>query len=254
MQQTTTKKTRLFSPDSLAADSEVWLSGEQTKYVTRVLRLNIEDTLIVFDGNGGQYRAVIKELAKDRALLHVGEHFAADIESPLPIHLVQGISRSGRMDVVIQKSTELGVRRITPAITEFSVVKLDDDRAASRHEHWRKISQSACEQCGRNTLPEIEPPQKLAHWLNEYKSATTTRIMLDPQSGVSISQLAEPKNGVVLLIGPEGGLSDGERAQCVESGFRPVTLGPRILRTETAAVAGIAVLQTLWGDFGQVYA
>lgn len=250
MRQTTTPKTRLFSPDSLVVDSEMWLYGEQAKYVTRVLRLTTEDKLLVFDGNSGQYRAVIKAFAKDRVLLHVGEHLAVDVESPLAINLVQGISRGGRMDVVIQKSTELGVRRITPVITEFSVVKLGKDRAASRHEHWQKICISACEQCGRNTLPEIEPPQRLAHWLSESQGITSTRIMLDPQCSDSISSLAAPENDVALLIGPEGGLSGGEREQCLESGFRPVKLGPRVLRTETAAVAAIAVLQTLWGDLG----
>lgn len=250
MRQTTTPKTRLFSPDSLVVDSEMWLSGEQAKYVTRVLRLTTEDNLLVFDGNSGQYRAVIKAFARDRVLLHVGEHLAAEVESPLAINLVQGISRGGRMDVVIQKSTELGVRRITPVITEFSVVKLGKDRAASRHEHWQKICISACEQCGRNTLPEIEPPQKLAQWLGESEGTTSTRIMLDPQCGDSISALEAPENDVALLIGPEGGLSGGERAQCLKSGFRPVSLGPRVLRTETAAVAAIAVLQTVWGDLG----
>ena len=248
MQQTTTPKTRLFSPDSLVADSELWLGGEQAKYVTRVLRLKAKDKLIVFDGSCGEYEAFVKAFEKGRVLLQVGRRQAVDIESPLAIHLVQGISRGGRMDVVIQKSTELGVRRITPVITEFSVVKLGKDRATSRHEHWQKICISACEQCGRNTLPEIDSPQKLAHWLSEYEGTTSTRIMLDPQCGESISELEEPENGVALLIGPEGGLSDGERAQCLNSGFRPVTLGPRVLRTETAAVAGIAVLQTLWGD------
>lgn len=241
--------TRLFSPEALIAHSELWLSGGQAKYLTRVLRLKADDTLVMFDGTGGQYGATIKAIAKDRVLLHVGEFHAADFESPLIVHLVQGISRGGRMDVVIQKSTELGVRRVTPVITEFSVVKLDRDRAEKRHEHWRRISQSACEQCGRNTLPEIDLPENLDSWLRSHADDKTTRIMLDPESGDSVSTLEAPRAGVQLLVGPEGGLSDAERVQCEESGFRSVSLGPRVLRTETAALVGITIMQTLWGEF-----
>lgn len=248
MQIAATPKTRLFSPDPLVADSELWLTGEQARYVTRVLRLKANDVISMFDGSGGQYDAAIKSCCKDRVLVQLGEHHAAEVESRLAIHLVQGISRGGRMDVVIQKSTELGVRRITPIITEFSVVKLGSDRSIRRHEHWQKISQSACEQCGRNTLPQIDLPQNLSSWLGKRNDAGMTGIMLDPGSTESISSMQVPEAGVELLIGPEGGLSDAERTQCQESGFRSVSLGPRVLRTETAALAGISVLQSLWGD------
>jgi 16S rRNA (uracil1498-N3)-methyltransferase len=154
------------------------------------------------------------------------------------------------MDTVVQKSTELGVRRITPIITDFSVVKLDSDRAAKRHEHWRRISLSACEQCGRNRLPEIDVPQTLNGWLEGVQHDGTTRIMLDPRGGESIAALSAPNAGVELLVGPEGGLSPAEREQCRKADFAPVSLGPRALRTETAALAGVAVLQALWGDLG----
>jgi 16S rRNA (uracil1498-N3)-methyltransferase len=248
MQIPATPKTRLFSPDVLVACSELWLTGAQAKYVTRVLRLKAADTLVMFDGKGGQYGAAIKAFQKDRVLLQVGELQAGEVESPLAIHLVQGVSRSGRMDIVIQKSTELGVHRITPVITEFSVIRLDGDRASKRHQHWQRVSQSACEQCGRNTLPEIDMPEKLHSWLSSHSDDRTTRIMLAPGSSESITALQAPLANVELLVGPEGGLSDAERAQCKESGFRPVSLGPRVLRTETAALAGIAVLQAVWGD------
>lgn len=249
MQIAATPKTRLFSHDALVADSELWLTGEQAKYVTRVLRLKVEDTLVMFDGDGGQYGAAIKAFTKERVLLHVGDRHTVDVESPLAIHLVQGISRGGRMDVVIQKSTELGVHHITPVITEFSVVKLGNRRAARRLEHWQKISRSACEQCGRNTLPEIAMPRKLGSWLASHSGDKATRIMLDPEGSESIAALKAPDTDVILLVGPEGGLSDAERAQCEASGFRSVSLGPRIMRTETAGLAGISVLQALWGDF-----
>ena len=248
MQIAATPKTRLFSADALIGDSESWLTGEQAKYVSRVLRLRIDDSVIVFDGEGGEYPAVIKEIAKDRVLLAIGHRRANEIESPLAVELVQGLSRGGRMDVVIQKSTELGVRRIRPVITEYSVVKLDPDKALKRREHWLKVSQSACEQCGRNTVPEIDVPQTLASWLGSLGEDGTTRIMLQPGRGESIATLPAPDGVVILLVGPEGGLSDVERQQCEDSGFEAVSLGPRIVRTETAALAGIAVLQAHWGD------
>lgn len=156
------------------------------------------------------------------------------------------------MDIIIQKTTELGVRRISPVIMERSVVRLDSDRAVSRHEHWCRISQSACEQSGRNVLPQIDMPQTLADWLDEDPDKETTRIMLDPQSSESIATLQEPDGNVELLIGPEGGLTDAERARCEDSGFRGASIGPRILRTETAALAGVAVLQAVWGDLSGV--
>ncbi len=152
------------------------------------------------------------------------------------------------MDVVVQKSTELGVHRITPVITEFSVVKLDPEKSAKRREHWLKVSQSACEQCGRNTLPEIDLPQSLHSWLANLADDDTLKIMLDPGSGASIAAMAPAVNAVTMLVGPEGGLSNGERRQCEEKGQKAISLGPRTLRTETAALAGIAVLQAYWGD------
>ncbi len=248
MQTAATPKTRLFSADVLTEDSESWLTGEQAKYISRVLRLKIDDSVVVFDGEGGEFAAVIKEFAKDRVLLAVGHRHARELESPLAVELVQGLSRGGRMDLVIQKSTELGVRRIRPVITEHSVVKLDPDKAFKRHAHWLKISQSACEQCGRNTVPEIVVPQPLTSWLGNLREDGTTRLMLQPGCGESFATLPTPDDAIILLVGPEGGLSDAEYQQCEDSGFRAVSLGPRILRTETAALAAVAVLQARWGD------
>ena len=248
MQIAVPPKTRLFSPDALVDDSEVRLSGEHARYVSRVLRLRIDDAVVMFDGKGGEYIAVIKDFTKDHVLLRVGHRHAREIESQLTIQLVQGLSRGGRMDLVIQKATELGIQRITPVITKYSVVRLDPEKAAKRREHWLKISQSACEQCGRNTLPGIDLPQGLDDWLGKLGGESTTRIMLDPGSSESIATLPDPDEFVTLLVGPEGGLSDDERRRCTDLGFKTVSLGPRILRTETAAVAGIAVLQARWGD------
>jgi 16S rRNA (uracil1498-N3)-methyltransferase len=250
MQMAVTPKTRLFSSHTLVGGSDLWLTGEQAKYVSRVLRLKVDHKLVMFDGTGGQYPAAIKDLAKDRILLSIGEHRGEELESPLAVHLVQGLSRGGRMDVVMQKATELGVRRVTPVITEFSVVRLDSGRAARRHEHWSKISQSACEQCGRNTLPRIDVAQEFDAWLAARSGDGTTRIVLDPRCNKAVSALPAPHTAIELLIGPEGGLSDAEYRRCNEAGFEAVALGPRILRTETAAIAAIAVIQALWGDLG----
>lgn len=246
-----TPKTRLFSADGLLDDSELWLMGEQARYVSRVLRLKTDDSVILFDGSGGEFSAVIKEFTKDRVRLQVGHRRAREVESPLSIHLVQGLSRGGRMDIVVQKSTELGVRRITPVITEFSVVKLDSKKAAKRREHWLKVAQSACEQCGRNTLPEIDVPKKLDTWLESLTGDATTGIMLDPGSRECLQTMPATADAVILLVGPEGGLSVNEIQRCRNLGLKAVSMGPRILRTETAALAGMAVLQARWGDLNQ---
>lgn len=250
MQFAANPKTRLFNSDVLLDNSELWLSGDQAKYVARVLRLKLNDDLVVFDGKGGQFAAVIKEFERDRVLLKVGRRQSFELESPLAIDLVQGLSRSGRMDIVVQKSTELGVRRIWPVITEHSIVKLDSKKALRRREHWLRVSRSACEQCGRNTVPDIEIPQALNSWLGSLAGDGTTKVMLDPTSGTSIATLSIPDKVVTVLVGPESGLSDFERQRCKDVGFEAVSLGPRILRTETAAVAVLAVLQSVWGDLG----
>lgn len=250
MRTPATPKTRLFSPEALVADSELWLAREQASYLTRVLRLKAEDTLVIFDGNGGQFGATIKTFEKGRVLLQVGARQTTEAESPLPIQLIQGISRGGRMDIVVQKATELGVRRITPVITEYSVVKFGGDRAERRREHWRRICRSACEQCGRNRLPDIDLPQTLQACLDGFGNDGATRLMLDPRSDTGIRSKGAPA-GVALLVGPEAGLSASERELCSDSGFAAVSLGPRTLRTETAAIAGVVALQVLWGDLGE---
>lgn len=248
MSRTTTSRTRLYSPVALTGDSELWLAGKQAKYVSRVLRLRKNESVTVFDGQGGQFPAVIKELERNRVLIRLGTRIVEEVESSLAIHLIQGMSRGGRMDIVIQKSTELGVRRITPVIMEHSVVRLDANKAERRREHWMTISQSACEQCGRNTLPEIDIPQSLQDCLTGFRQGKGLKIMLDPRSSESISALPVPDTSVTLLIGPEGGITEAEADNCAHAGFQKVGLGPRILRTETAALAGIAILQARWGD------
>jgi len=241
-------RTRLHVDSLLSANSELDLTGDTARYIGRVLRLDPNDGLTVFDGRGGEYRATILSMGKNSVTLAVDEFVERDVESPLDVHLLQGISRGERMDFVVQKATELGVRRITPLITEYSVVKLAQGRAEKRLQHWRGIGGSACEQSGRNMLPEIDSPQPLRAWLGENVERPGTRLILKPGDEGSIKSVDNKVSQLIVLIGPEGGFSESEYGLAQATGFRGIGLGRRILRTETAAVAAIAALQTLYGD------
>jgi len=242
--------TRLFSPAPLSANTDVTLAGDQARYIGRVLRLKRGDEFTLFDGTGGEYPATVATVAKSQVQINVGTLNKRNAESPLAIHLLQGISRGERMDFVVQKATELGVRRITPVLTEFSVVKLDLKRAKKRAQHWSNIVISACEQCGRNILPVIDAPQPLRNWFGENLTSADPRILLRPDANAPLGSISKPQGVVTLLVGPEGGFSDAEYEQAEIAGFRGIGFGPRILRTETAAIAAIAVLQSLHGDLG----
>lgn len=240
---------RLYVPAPLVAGAELRLDSERSHYVSRVLRARPGDALVLFDGRGGEHAARIAGLSKHAVTLSVGEHREGVPESPLHIHLLQGISRGDRMDWAVQKATELGVARIAPVLTEFSVVRLDDERALRRVAHWTKIAQAACEQCGRNVVPVIDPARRLGAVLDAASSAT--RILLQPGASRPLSAVSPAGDGIELLIGPEGGLSDSEREQAEAAGFEPRSLGPRILRTETAAIAALAILQAQLGDLAR---
>lgn len=216
------------------------------RHLVRVLRLRPEDALRVFDGRGNEHHATLSVRA-GQVMLRIGRPTPVIPEPDLHICLVQGISRGERMDLVVQKSTELGVSQLRPVFTRRSVVRLDGKRARRRLEHWRAVMVSACEQCGRATLPTLYPPTDLESALRDLAPGTT-RLVLDAHaSDVAVS--APPAGGLVLLVGPEGGLSPEEKEMSSASEFRPVTLGPRIMRTETAALAAISYAQTVWGDF-----
>jgi 16S rRNA (uracil1498-N3)-methyltransferase len=244
-------KTRLFSPIQLNANKELSLGSEQAHYVARVLRLRAGDALTVFDGSGGEYPANVDTITKQALELNVGAHNSRSTESPLRIRLLQGISRGERMDVVVQKATELGVHRISPVLMDFSVVKLEAERAAKRVAHWTKVAASACEQSGRNELPLIDSPGTLYEVLDEEKSQDDIRLVLDPGAKQPLPTISRPNGYVTILIGAEGGLSDKEQERAQFAGFEAVSFGPRILRTETAALAAIACLQSLFGDLGE---
>jgi len=240
--------TRLFVSGALINGAEIELDGDRARYLGKVLRMRVGDTVTIFNGEGPEWPASITRISKSSIGLALGENVQAGSESPLKIHLVQGISRGERMDFVVQKATELGVKRITPVLTEYGVVKLDPDRAEKRREHWQKIASSACEQSGRTRLPLIDTPMPLKNWFGNKPEMVGAELILAPGATTSLASIAAPETKVCVMIGPEGGFSDSEYADAEVSGFNAVTLGPRVLRTESAAIATLAILQSLWGD------
>ncbi|MDH0747310.1 16S rRNA (uracil(1498)-N(3))-methyltransferase [Pseudomonas sp. GD03842] len=234
-----------FFIDASLSIGEHELPEGQAHYIGRVLRLAEGDAVQLFDGSGMEFRATLVEVGKKRVRVHVNECFAGMVESPLRIHLGQGLSRGERMDWAIQKATELGVAQITPIISERCEVRLKDERAEKRQAHWQQIAISACEQCGRSVVPTINPPLALADWLKHTQA--DLKLVLHPVAEPLVSH-AKP-GSLAFLIGPEGGLNDTEVDQAQDAGFLAARLGPRVLRTETAPVVALSVAQQLWGDF-----
>ena len=239
---------RLHVAARLNAGAELTLGKESARYLGRVLRLHPGDTIHVFNGDDGEWTATISRFVKDRVTLLVCDAVEESSESELKIRLVQGISRGERMDFVVQKATELGVERITPVLTDHGVVKLDDRRADKRRLHWQRVAESACEQSGRVSPPTLDAPLPLNDWFGTARDARSTDLILAPGAGKSLMDASAPTAGLCLLIGPEGGFSEREYDDAALAGFTAVTLGPRILRTETAAIAALAIAQGLWGD------
>jgi 16S rRNA (uracil1498-N3)-methyltransferase len=238
---------RVHVPGPLAAGSHQTIAGDAANHITRVLRLTPGDPLIVFDGRGGERAARIEGFRKGAVIIEVGERSATERESPLPLTLAQGVSRGERMDWVVQKATELGVTRIVPVLTERTVVKLDAKQAERRLSHWQGIAVAACEQSGRNRIPEISAPLALHDYLR-HDHVTATRLLLSPSGTLRIGDLKPPDDGIIVLIGPEGGLADSEQKAALAAGFAAVRMGPRVLRTETAAIAALTLLQHQFGD------
>lgn len=238
--------TRFFIETPLASGQTITLPPPAAHYALNVLRLRIGTTVTVFNGHGGQYSAHLTNCHKKTVELKIEDFSAIERESPLKITLVTAIARPEHCDYTIQKAVELGVTRIVPVITERSP-PLDTPRMPKREQHWRKIIIGACEQCGRNRLPELSSPVTLSHWLTEPQ--TDMRILLSPQGQHPLPTLTQVP-ALTLLNGAEGGLSADEIHQAVAAGYLETRLGPRILRTETAAVVAIAICQALWGDVG----
>ncbi|MDQ7015459.1 MAG: 16S rRNA (uracil(1498)-N(3))-methyltransferase [Gammaproteobacteria bacterium] len=238
---------RIYTATPLSLQQNLSLSIQASRHITSVLRLKIGAHIILFDGQGGQYRAHIVQLDKKITVETTGfeDH---SCESPLKIHLAQVISKGERMDYTLQKSVELGVSSIQPLFSRRSVVKLKGSRLEKRQKHWQEVIISACEQCGRNHLPELKPTLNLEQWLQQSQTgATHPHLILDPQASEALSQ-REQYPEQTLLIGPEGGLSKEEIQLAQQHNFEGVCIGPRILRTETAALVALTVLQAHWGD------
>ena len=239
---------RSFVDPPLAIGQRFSLPEMTTHHLVRVLRLDVGDSCVLFNGDGHDYSARLLSAQKRGAEVEIGERFEVRNESPLRITLVQGIARGEKMDLILQKATELGVAVIAPVITDRTEVKLDGERSDKKMHHWRGVLAAACEQCGRARLPEIVEPQSLAKFAAGDDS--TYRLVLDPEAAQSLVDLRlDADASISLAIGPEGGFSDRDLAMLRAGGYRGVRLGPRILRTETAGMAAIAALNALFGDW-----
>ena len=224
----------------------VELPEQASRHALRVLRMREGDAVFLFNGNGEQYEGELLPDARGRATVRVLRAGAGEPPPPLEIHLALGVSRGQRMDMALQKATELGVTSITPLFTRRGIVRLDEGKSLRRRAHWRQVIVSACEQSGRCRLPALHEPAEFADWLAEPHPGG---VLLDPGAERSLANLDSPPGVLTLAVGPEGGLSAEERRGALAAGFSAVRLGPRILRTETAPLAAIAAAQVLWGDF-----
>lgn len=250
--------TRVYLDAPLGAGARVTLAGGAARHVTRVLRLRPGLPLTLFNGEGGEYDATIEALEGEKVVVGVGEARAVERESPLDLTLAQGVSRGERMDLVVQKATELGASTIVPVLTERSVVRLGEPEGRRKVEHWRAIVIAACEQSGRNRLPQLVPPIAIADFLRSPQSARpaaggegaggVTRLLLSPAARAPLDEVPRRGDALTVLIGPEGGLSEAEVEAALDAGFTAVSLGPRVLRTETAAIAALTLLQRRFGD------
>ncbi len=240
---------RFYCTPPLPSGPDAELPPEAAHHASRVLRLREGDAVQVFDGLGNALDATIEAITGKHVLLEKLQPCMAQPQSGLHIVLAQAMCTSEKMDWVVQKATELGAAEIVPVQTQRSVAKLSGPRVEKRAEHWRNVTISACEQCGRNFLPRLHAPQELAAWLIEMRHAPVSKFILLPGGVSNLQTQPKPQGRATLLIGPEGGFTGDEANAALQAGFVPILLGPRVLRTETAAIAGIAALQTLWGDF-----
>lgn len=237
---------RIFSKQRLITAEEVGLDEQALRHLLKVLRLKRGAPIVLFDGSGCDFDARLTRLDRDACLAIPGEVIHREEPPRLKIHLAIGISRGERMDYAIQKAVELGVCSIQPLFTERTVVRLAGERLVARQSHWNGVIRHACEQSGRSLLPALAHANALAAWLADFEGEG---ILLDHHANSGLSDLPKPANNICLLVGPEGGLTAVERDSAGRQGFRAVRLGPRILRTETAPLAAISALQTIWGDF-----
>ena len=237
---------RFFCPDGLLPASDMPLPAAVAHHAERVLRLAVGDPVTLFDGQGGECAASILAFGK-QPLARLGPRLAIECESPLQITLVQALASGDKMDWVVQKAVELGVAEVQPVAAERSVLKLAGERADKRVAHWQQVAVAACEQSGRNRVPVVGEILPLAKYLA--RPFDGTRLILAPGADGALARKARPDRPVAILIGPEGGWSPAELDLAARAGCAPLALGPRVLRTETAGLAALAAMQTVWGDF-----
>ncbi len=242
--------TRIYTPAPLAPGSEILLPAQAGEHLTRVLRLEPGAAFTLFNGLGGEYSATLVAGNGKQVMARVLDHLPAERESPLEVTLLQGVARGERMDFIVQKSTELGVMRIVPVLCERSIVKLDVKQRARKREHWQAISISACEQSGRNRMPEVSEPAALGDALTALITGGLRCLLAaDGEESLASAAARAAPRPIVLLIGPEGGLAENERRLAQVNGFVACRMGPRVMRTETAGLAALSILQTVAGDF-----
>lgn len=243
--------TRMYFPGELQPGRACALAPSQAHHALRVLRLKPGDAVTLFNGDGAEYASVVVEANRERVALDVTSREDRDREAPFAVTLAQAVSSGERMDYTIQKAVELGVAAIQPLEARRSVVRLSAERGERRIAHWQAVAIAACEQCGRNRVPRVWPLARLDAYLAARRSGTDgeRRLLLSPRSVRRLREIDPPQGALVLLSGPEGGFSPEEERAAGAAGFQPVRLGPRVLRTETAAVVALAAMQALWGDF-----
>ena len=238
---------RFYCPLPLEPNTVIELPPAPAHHALRVLRLGTGAAITLFNGEGGEFSATLEHNGSRKVHARIGAPRAVERESPLAVTLAQGLASVERMDYAIQKAVELGVAAIVPVATARSVTRLDAERAEKRRAHWQQIAIGACEQCGRNRVPEVQLPYGIDAWLRQ-PSTATLRLLLLPDAEESLTAFESPRGAVDLLVGPEGGLSADETTAAMHAGFRAVRLGPRTLRTETAGLVALTAMNALWGD------
>ena len=236
----------IYQPGDIALNQIINLDDDAAGHIGRVLRMSVGEQVSIFNGQGGEYLGELHEVSKKHVSVKILSFTDKDVESPLKIHLGQGVSRGDKMDFTIQKSVELGVTEITPLFTERCGVKLSGERLEKKHQQWQKIAIAAAEQSGRNVITLIHPPIKLEQWLSQ--SSDELKLTLHPRAEHSIKTITAPTDGLRFIVGPEGGFTDAEMLATKNSGFIDIRLGPRVLRTETAALTVLSALQLQFGD------
>ena len=244
------EENRFYHSEKLELKHVVELIAQTHIHATKVLRLKVGDQFALFNGDGYDYVAKVIELSKHKTSVEIIDRYQVNHESPLKITLAQGLAAGDKMDWIIQKAVELGIQSIQPLLTERSIVKLDRERADKKLEHWRTVAISACEQTGRSIIPDILSPIHIVQWLsNQNQIANSLKLILTPAKAQNLNHLEKPSSPVVFMVGPEGGFSEKEMDLALRSGFVPVNFGKRILRTETASIVALSIMQNLWGDF-----